>query len=85
MNCFYCAPFGDALPEVHTLRKPTTQPTKLAKESEVVSNGYLLGNRPLNINVFLDCFSAYCSLAQNNRGIAGNIDNGRRWITCCLA
>jgi hypothetical protein len=30
MIYFYCAPFGDALPEVHALRKPTTQPTKIA-------------------------------------------------------
>jgi hypothetical protein len=30
MIYFYCAPFGDALPEVHTLRKPTTLPTKIA-------------------------------------------------------
>jgi hypothetical protein len=28
--CFYCAPFGVALPEVHTLKKPTTTPTKIA-------------------------------------------------------
>ncbi len=34
--CFYCAPFHDALPEVHTLKKPTTMPTKLAEESELV-------------------------------------------------
>ena len=61
---------------VHTLRKPTTQPTKLAKESEVVSNGYLLGNSPLNINIFLDDFSAYCSLAQDNWRSAGYVDDG---------
>jgi hypothetical protein len=30
MISFYCAPFGDALPEVHTLTKPTTLPTKIA-------------------------------------------------------
>jgi hypothetical protein len=29
MIYFYCAPFGDALPEVHTLMKPTTLPTKI--------------------------------------------------------
>jgi hypothetical protein len=27
--CFYCAPFGDALPEVQTFPKPTTMPTKI--------------------------------------------------------
>jgi hypothetical protein len=26
-------------------------------------DGYLLDNRPLNINIFFDCFSAYCSFA----------------------
>jgi hypothetical protein len=27
---FYCAPSGVALPYLHTLRKPTTTPTKIA-------------------------------------------------------
>src|SRR5664280_2316563 len=40
------------------------------------SNEFLLGNSPLNINIFLDDFSAYCSLAQDNWRSAGHVDDG---------
>src|SRR5664280_1069307 len=40
------------------------------------SNEFLLGNSPLNINVFFDCFSADCSLAQDYWKSAGYVDDG---------
>ena len=48
-------------------------------------DGYLLDNRPLNINIFFDCFSAYCSFAQNNRGIARDVNNGGTFSTRSIA
>ena len=46
--------------------------------SHSFSNGYFGERSMLTINAFFNCLSAYHSFAQNNRRIAGNINNGRR-------
>ncbi len=46
--------------------------------SHSFSNGYFFESRMLTINAFFDYFSTNRSFAQNNRRIAGNINNGRR-------